>query len=947
LHLSRRTTLKLGLAAIGASAAASPAFASKGSWLSSATAMQPFARPWIRWWWPGGAVENTELDREIAVLKAAGFGGAEIQAFNPAVPNLTADERAHINDYANPTFFEHVKRCAEAAQKDRVQIDYTLGSAWPSGGGFAITPELALVELTPAITSITAPVSGPIVINLPVQTKKFGAMGGLDSRNRDPRASDWKARLEKRWKLIAIVAVKGTAAETDGKTFRDSRVLMPGQIAPGAGIVVTECLQPDGILNWTPPEAGPWQIIAFKRFTVDSSVMAGVGEGPQLVLDHFNKAAFEAHARRVGDPLDQLGTAKTAIRATFIDSLELMTDLHWSDDFPEQFQKRRGYDLMPYLPYLVQPGWMNPWNPRVSQPYYISDDTGDRVRADYRAVVSELLIENFWQPFVDWNHRHGFKARLQAHGGPSDVLCAYGLADIPETEDLGAGGNTHVLRLARAAADIYGRPVVSCESLCWIGTPYEVTPAQWLARANLLFVSGVNELVMHGFPYALHKEKWPGWFPFEPSPFLSGFSSQINEANPLWAAIPTLNAYLTRAQGLLQSGANIVPVAVLLTDIGYGSNPGEDKVEKWLQGLLDGGYDYDRINPDGLSKSKINGQSFISSGHARYSALIVPALNGLAPGLLDTLLRLAHSGVKVLFVDRVPDRSDSLRDSHVADATIRKGMDALQAAGAQVVGAEHISASLASAGVSPNVRFKSTPCLFIEKRHGDETLFVFHNTSSEAITLDCEVAAKGYPCLYDPFTGHLRGLALRTSGGLTMLKLDIEAGGASFVVFTPDRLKAPKVLATIDTRPGPQAWTLTLAGHGHRGRVVTGTQADFTLTDLSTTETLADFSGEAAYAATFDIDPAWQHDHASVWLDLGTVHDMARVTVNGTDFSATLAPPFQIDITQAIKTGSNALVIRTFNGPNNAMMDLKLPGLKDLKLKPAGLVGPVNLIMKA
>jgi hypothetical protein len=74
---------------------------------------------------------------------------------------------------------------------------------------------------------------------------------------------------------------------------------------------------------------------------------------------------------------------------------------------------------------------------------------------------------------------------------------------------------------------------------------------------------------------------------------------------------------------------------------------------------------------------------------------------------------------------------------------------------------------------------------------------------------------------------------------------------------------------------------------------------------------------------------------------------MARVTVNGTDFSASLAPPFQIDITQAIKTGPNALVIRTFNGPNNAMMDLKLPGLKDLKLKPAGLVGPVNLIMKA
>jgi len=947
-HFNRRTALKLGLvASAGVALPGATALAGRSDWLSAFSRTNPVSRPWIRWWWPGGAVQDAELAREIDLLKAAGFGGGEIQAFNPAIPGLTPDERAHLNDYADPAFFDHVKLCAERALKAGVQIDYTFGSAWPSGGGFAVTPELALVELTPAITSITAPVSGPVKLNLPAQTKKFGAMGGLDARNRDPRAAGWKDRLEKRWRLIAVVAVHGTAAVAEGKTFRDSNVVTPGRIAPGAGIVVTGHLQPDGTLDWTPPAPGPWQIVAFKQFTVDSSVMAGVGEGPQLVLDHFNKAAFAAHAARVGDPLDGLGAARAAIRATFIDSLELMTDLHWSDDFLDQFRARRGYDLTPYLPYILQPGWMNPWNPRVSPPYYVSDDTGDRVRADYRATVSDLLIENFWEPFVAWNHAHGFKARLQAHGGPSNLIRTYGLADIPETEDLGTGAATHYLRLARCAANIQGRPIVSCESLCWIGKPYEITPAQWLARANLLFASGVNELIMHGFPYALHKDKWPGWFPFEPSPFLSGFSSLINESNPLWAAIPSLNDYITRAQGLLQSGKTQVPVAVLMTQVGYGSNAGEDTVEAWLQGLLDAGYDYDRIDPDGLKASRPSGKALHTPGGTAYAAIVVPGLDGIDPDLLDCLSDAMAQGVTVLFIDRYPGRSNSLRDAAADDARILQTVAALKAAGASAVPAAQAGATLAGAGIRANVVFHGKPCLFIEKRHGGETLYLFHNASDAAMSLDCEVAAAGYPSRLFPHTGERTALDARRNGASARFTVDIEPGAAAFILFAPGKPPLSKPAAVLDTRPGPDAWNLSLQGHGHRGRPVALDRVQFHLTDLSGIEDFADFSGEAVYSALFAADGAWHRPGARVWLDLGAVHDVARVFVNGTDLGMLISPPFQVEISKALKPGVNALVIRVFNGPNNAMMDPKLPGLKALTRKPSGLTGPVRFILKA
>ena len=73
------------------------------------------ARPRFRWWWPGGAVNDAEIEREIGVIDAAGFGGAEIQALAPNFATLTPDEKARVNDYAEPAFFGHVRAAAKAA----------------------------------------------------------------------------------------------------------------------------------------------------------------------------------------------------------------------------------------------------------------------------------------------------------------------------------------------------------------------------------------------------------------------------------------------------------------------------------------------------------------------------------------------------------------------------------------------------------------------------------------------------------------------------------------------------------------------------------------------------------------------------------------------------------------------------------------------------------------
>ena len=60
------------------------------------------------------------------------------------------------------------------------------------------------------------------------------------------------------------------------------------------------------------------------------------------------------------------------------------------------------------------------------------------------------------------------QAKVQAHGAPVDWLQAYGLAGIPETEDLAGGAAPHFLRVARSAAHIYGRELVTGEGLRWV-----------------------------------------------------------------------------------------------------------------------------------------------------------------------------------------------------------------------------------------------------------------------------------------------------------------------------------------------------------------------------------------------------------------------------------------------------------------------------------------------
>ena len=232
--------------------------------------------------------------------------------------------------------------------------------------------------------------------------------------------------MKKRSRLVAVVAVRGQDAQWGyHQSGPRHSVVKPGMLENGTSVNLTSRLQPDGTLDWDVPP-GTWQLFVFCSMTTAQRVNAGAGPGPQLVMDHFSAEAFRAYAKRVGDnAVPYFGQFfGDGLRAIFCDSLEVGAYLFWSDDFLAEFERRRGYDLVPYLPILRLQTDGEPFGEFVDLPIYDMAEIGDQVRHDYQQTVSDLITERFYSQFNQWAHNHKLLSRTQAHGAPADVLAS-------------------------------------------------------------------------------------------------------------------------------------------------------------------------------------------------------------------------------------------------------------------------------------------------------------------------------------------------------------------------------------------------------------------------------------------------------------------------------------------------------------------------------------------
>ncbi len=942
------------LAALGliCALAAAPMFAQ-----TSATVAQEFQnpaktyRPMVRWWWPGNDVTDAELKREVDLLDKANFGGAEIQPFTIGLNQPMSDAaRRRVDDYLSPSFFSHVGAALEEARTRGMWIDLTFGSGWPFGGAGVVTPALASTELASAHQTIRGPVHFHQKIAMPLLSRDI-----LDNKN---LPSGWLDEFRQREHLVAVVAVRGSSVQFFPNVGDALRVKATGDLDPNTAIVLTSHMQPNGILDWDVPP-GTWQVFAFKEMPTGQEVDGGAGTGPQLVLDHMNKHAFDLYADRVG------GTARQyvgpyfghGLRAVFCDSLEVRANLFWNDAFLQEFQKRRGYDLTPYLPILKVPGFEAPYGATAARlPLYDMKGVGDRVRRDYWHTVSDLMMENFYTPFDQWAASNNLLSRVQAHGSPTDILRVYGDSSIPETEDLLDNGRYDFLKMASSAADLFGRHIVSSESFVWQGRAYQTTPEKIKRFADELLTAGINEIVYHGYPYQRMDRPFPGWHPFA----LDGaFSSDMNQNNPLWPYLPQLNQYITRLQYLSQMGTTVVPVALYRSMLAYDAiepPPPEPAIDT---DLMASGYNFDHIDSYALLHSRVVGRKLISPGGEAYSALVFTHSETISPALASQILAFARQGLPIIFTGAVPRTNSPIVDGHL---TTRPGPDILRAilnsGNARLASNPSGVVPLLTPAVAPGLRFHGASLPFIEKRIGAVDIFFLRNPRDTPARIDADFRAAGTPQLWDPWTGAIHPIvdAAHTAGS-HLLHLVLDPYGSALIVFgsSAKPTASPIDLASL-TQPeqqipiGAAGWTFHGVGIGPGSHNETIDLKLSSLEDWTMNDRLRHFSGRGQYTTTFNVPASLLASHRRIVLDLGAVGNVAQITLNNRPGPTLLLCPYRTDVTSLIHPGENSLQVTVTNALFNALSANgrsanyypEQTGFAN-GLLPSGLVGPVQL----
>ncbi len=637
------------------------------------------------------------------------------------------------------------------------------------------------------------------------------------------------------------------------------------------------------------------------------------GEG--WVVDHFDRQAVKHYLNRFEEAFAQSGTAYP--HTFFNDSYEVY-QANWTPTLFDEFQKRRGYDLRQKLPELLG-----------------DVDDGNKVLADYRETLSDLLYENFTLQWVDWAHRHGVKVRNQAHGSPANLLDLYAAVDIPEIEGFGLSefgikglrkdpgmtkknfSDVSMLKYAPSAAHVMGKPLTSSETFTWLTEHFRTSLSQMKPDLDLMFTCGVNHVYFHGSCYTPKDDPWPGWKFYA--------SVDMSPTNSIWRDAPYLMKYIERCQSFLQKGLpdNDFLVYLPIRDMWRKRGPRNDdakeaskdrrggkdllmqfdihtmdeKAPEFIHSILtidSLGYDCDYISDRQLAKVRIENGMLVTEGGTRYKALIIPSETTIEEELKAQVERLRPY---VILGESKPVMA------HFATSEPMRTQHGLRC---------------------------------IRRQNDDGYHYFVANLTPRDVD---EMVALAVPftqvTLYNPMTGDIQPATV--SDGKFHLAL---RSGESCIVVCQNQGEAPKTdvqkiqvkSETIDLTHSK--WTLSFIEEAPR------VNKTFILDKVQSWETLSEEAGitmgTGVYSTTFQMTAQQAKRHWTI--DLGDVRESARVYINDQLIGCAWAVPFILDCGNNLHKGKNTLRIEVTNLPANRIADLDRKRVPWRKMKEINVV---------
>ena len=880
------------------------------------------SRPHVWWHWMGPNFSKSGITKDLEAMKAAGVGGATIFNLTSAAQEShapTARNPWPEQTYRGAAYWEAIRHAAAEAQRLGLEIGLHNTVGYSTTGGPWIDEPRSMQRLVWSEVAIDG--TAAQTISLPVAPipayQGWGKTGRELSHYRD----------------VAVLAVPSDREDVPISDVLD----------------LITAMSPTGELRWS-PRPGRWTIYRVGHAPTGAAPHPVPDDvlGKTLEADKMSVEQTRVHWANVLDPLRThagawIGKSFTHV---LIDSYEAGQQ-NWTPGFREEFTRRKGYDPLPWLVTL---------GPTVSRdakarPVRVlgSADQTARFDWDYRDVIAALYQERGWFPAAQLVRDAGLTLAFEPYGGPFDSVSATGLADVPMVEFWThnvPGAASPVVSAARAA----GRRLVAAEAFTSLPqhSRWTETPAFLKRSGDAAFASGVNRMVLHHWVHQPFDDRYKpgmgmGWWG-------THFSRHQTWAEPGREFF----RYLARVQALLQRGETPADVV----SVGFDGIPDSDAIPTrvFLHDL--------RVDA---------GQAVLPSGR-RYAVVHVPHAGALEPTSVRRLQQLLADGATI--VSPRPDHSPSLAGYPQCDAEVRALAETVWAAAAshpeRRVGTGRLFVSLEEArhalALEPvaRVRADAEPdAVRIHARQdGPTRIFFVANTSERAARFTADLRVRNLqPELWDAETATIAAAPVwRATGDRTEVDLSLGAAKSVLVVFrtavAPGALHVTSIDApcaahavadgagrtvlrateacagtatlssgarvAFDVAPPATAkdvtdpWSIELAP-------AVGTPARLALSALSSLSDQPDpavkyFSGTASYTATARVDAAALAGGRRLLLDLGAVHDLVRIVVNGRDLGVVWHPPFVRDVTSVLHAGDNTLTLSVTNTWHNRLV---------------------------
>ena len=776
-------------------------------------------RPEVRWWLAEGLHTDQTLRREIEAAHRLGFGGMEFLAMDEA-----AIDHSRYG-WGSEEWVHDSQIVVEETTARGMAVSFTSGTNWSNANLPTIDPDHPAAAQELNVVGET--LAGGTARRGPLPRVDLGSIRvpGTVPMHREPAT---------RQTFVAVVAARVVGTGDDGVDVLDVESLED----------LTGRVEGDE-LEWTAPD-GEWRLFAFwshgtgqtasPSATVNYTVNYLDRDGVDAVIDYWRSTVLtpELRAQIAQNPRTQM----------YMDSLELWTfgagGLFWGHTVAEEFRRRRGYEITPWLPFLTR----TVTGMASSTAYHHAADeahrtTVEKVRHDYVETLTDLYIENMLRPFAQFLHDNGIGLRAEiSYGLPFELTRPGPEVDGIENESLEFAAQIDAYRLMAGPAHLFGKQYSSETGATTRNHMLDHRFYDQIIATQL--AAGITKTVLHGWASVAGAESathWPGH-----EGMLPVFSERFDTRQPASEFYPLWNDAIGRLQAVLRQGRPRIDVGILRTDhftdnmsgmalLDAEGNrvPDEDVYGRWWMrdrenhwwqdlGMQDAGWTYEFLDGSLLLRDEVvYDDGVVQPDGPGYQALIVYQ-EALDADVARRLLDWARSGLRVLLVHGASELkllTERLYTHHPRAAARTPGLDGRDEELAAIVRelvalptvaeADDPSSTLAELrglGVSGRAEFASeNRSVLTHLREDGDLLHVyayhFLDETAEPTTVGLTLPGHGTAYRIDHWSGAVRRhAAARAEGDRTVVEATLRPGEVA--LFTLDRSASPEDV--IETR---------------------------------------------------------------------------------------------------------------------------------------------------